>query len=221
MIIKNYSFHNKGGLYLFTDIKKNESLFLINDTVLDRFNALRKELELITLSIPPSLECFQGWNLFVDFWIKSSFSEEELIEHPHHSIIYIVRKTIIYETFQLQAVHRVLPLTYKNDRFAYLFSLYMLIELERFFILKVNQDSEYESYLNNLLVYASKDISSYFDESFQTLESYPKQLAVTQAKVFKKITEIAAESQSELNEAAENGIKAAKDMYYLLYDAFI
>ena len=221
MIIKNYSFHNKGGLYLFTDIKKNESLFLINDTVLDRFNVIRKELELITLSIPPSFDCFQVWNIFVDFWIKAAFSKDDLIEHPHHSLIYIVRKTIIYEAFQLQAVHRVLPLTYKNDRFAYLFSLYTLIELDQFFISKTKQDAEYASYLDDLLMYASKDISSYFDESFQTLESYPKQLAVTQAKVFKKITEIAAECPCELNKAVENGIKAAKDMYYLLYDTFI
>ncbi len=206
---------------MFVNIKKVDSLFLINDTVLDRFNSLRKELELITLSIPPTFNRFQVWNLFVDFWVKSAFTEDDLIEHPHHSLIYIVRKTLIHEAFQLQAVQRVLPLTYKNDRFAYLFSLYTLIELDNFFTSKTRLDDEYASYYNDLMVYASKDISSYFDESFQTLETYPKLLAVTQAKVFKKITEITAKSQSELNEAVENAVKAAKDMYYLLYDAFI
>ncbi|KGR82902.1 hypothetical protein [Lysinibacillus odysseyi] len=206
---------------MFVNIKKVDSLFLINDTVLDRFNSLRKELELITLSIPSTFNRFQVWNLFVDFWVKSAFTEDDLIEHPHHSLIYIVRKTLIHEAFQLQAVQRVLPLTYKNDRFAYLFSLYTLIELDNFFTSKTRLDDEYASYYNDLMVYASKDISSYFDESFQTLETYPKLLAVTQAKVFKKITEITAKSQSELNEAVENAVKAAKDMYYLLYDAFI
>ncbi len=206
---------------MFVNIKKVESLFLINDTVLDRFNSIRKELELITLSIPSTFNRFQIWNLFVDFWIKSAYPEDDLIEHPHHSLIYIVRKTIIHEAFQLQAVQRVLPLTYKNDRFAYLFSLYTLIELDLFFASKAKLDAEYASYHNELMVYASKDISSYFDESFQTLETYPKLLAVTQAKVFKKITEITAKSQDELHEAVESAIKAAKDMYYLLYDAFI
>lgn len=206
---------------MFANIKKNESLFIIKDTLLDRFNDIRREMELITLSIPSKFDCFQVWNLFVDFWIRASFAEDELIEHPHHSLIYIVRKAIIYEAFQLQAVRRVLPLTYKNDRFAYLFSFYTLLELDQFFYSRMKGDPEYEKCLNDLMVYASKDISSYFDESFQTLESYPKHLAITQAKVFKIIAEILADSQSDVNAAVENGIKNAKDIYYLLYDAFI
>lgn len=206
---------------MFIDIKKNDSLFLINDSVLDRFNAIRKELELITLMIPPHLDRLHAWNLLLDFWIKFSFPEEKLIEHPHHSLIYIVRKTLVYETFQLQAIRRVLPLTNKNDRFAYLLSLYTILELDEFFRTISTQDAEYACCMKDVAAYASKDVSSYFDESFQVLESYPKQLATTQAKMFRMITDIMAACQTEVVLAVERGIKKAKDMYYLLYDAFI
>lgn len=208
-------------VYMFIDIKKNDSLFLINDTVLDRFNAIRDELDLITLMIPPHLDRFQIWNLLLDFWIKFAFPNDKLIEHPHHSLIYIVRKTLLYETFQLQAIRRVLPLTNKNDRFAYLFSLYTILELNEFFLTIIRQDAEYACCIKDVTAYASKDIASYFDESFQTLESYPKQLATTQAKAFRKITDIMAACQTEVALAVEKGNKKAKDMYYLLYDAFI
>lgn len=196
---------------MFIDIKKNDSLFLINDTVISRFNAIRNELELITLMIPPHLDRFQTWNLLLDFWIKFAFPKDTLIEHPHHSLIYIVRKTLLYETFQLQTIQRILPLTNKNERFAYLLSLYTLLELNEFFLTIIRRDAEY----------ASKDIASYFDESFQTLESYPKQLATLQAKAFRKITDTMASCRQDVTLAVERGIKKAKDMYYLLYDTFI
>ena len=206
---------------MFIDIKKNDSLFLINDTVIDRFNAIRNELELITLMIPPHLDRFQTWNLLLDFWIKFAFPEDKLIEHPHHSLIYIVRKTLLHETCKLQEIQRVLPLTNKNDRFAYLLSLYTLLELNEFFLTIIRRDAEYACCINDVAAYASKDIASYFDESFQTLESYPKQLATIQAKAFRKITDAMASCRQEVTFAAERAIKKAKDMYYLLYDAFI
>lgn len=206
---------------MFPQINQNESIYLISYEPIERFNVILRELETVTLALPMHLDCRQLWYLFIDLWIHASTEEQYLIEHPENTLIYSVRKTIIHSLFKLPAVHRTLLLTRKNDRFAYLFSFYLLIEADAIFTKLMEKDEELREIFIEISPYATKEISGYFDMSFQQLESYPKQLALAQSKAFKKLTCLFKSNDHIFNEQLQDTIKQAKNLYYLLYDDLI
>lgn len=206
---------------MFTKITRNQSIFLISDTEIERFNHIRKELELVTISMPAHFNRFQIWNLLIDMWLKASKDEQKLIEHPEHSLFYVVRKNIITQLFQLQPLQRMQHLTQKNDRFAYLCAQFILVKWEHFLMEQIAENKEVSEAINEILPYISQNIAGFFDPAFQELEEYPKQFVICQTKVFKLLNEIVPLHQKELNVLLDEAIQEAKDMYYLIYDAFI
>lgn len=206
---------------MFPKINQNESIYLVSYEPIERFNTLLKELETVTLALPMHLDNRQIWYLFIDLWIHASTEEQRLIEHPENTLIYSVRKTIVQSFFKLPIMQRILLLTRKNDRFAYLFSFYLLIRSDEIFTKLMQTDKELHDIFLEISPYFTKEISGYFDISFQQVESYPKQLALAQSKSFQKLTSLFEKNSHLFNEQLQETAKQAKNLYYLLYEELI
>lgn len=198
-------------------IKKEDSIFLVNQKTFERFLQLEQQLHNVALVIPFEQYKLTKVQLALDIWALLTTNSTALLEHSENRMIFMIRAFLLEELKADSNFKRLRVECEKNDRLAFFAMIYMIADISKYLDICLEEHQVLDTRLKQISEYQHRDLASLFDSSYQAIEAYPKEFVLTQRNVIDALQQVYQAPQ--VTQLIRQAIVQAREIYQVIYTA--